>query len=143
MSGAETLAGLALAAPPIFISWLEHYREVFDMIGCWNRFRPEYRKVQRQLRTLELSLDWTLEKLFSELVDSQDELRQLKMDRTNKHWARLEAKLIQRLLPEVRTLYLDLLQDLEDATEDLKIKLGYDKPDFQKRIAQTGIVRRL
>ena len=45
MSGIE-VAGLLLAAPPLLISWLEHYRDCLKSIDCWRHVRSEYRKCQ-------------------------------------------------------------------------------------------------
>ena len=142
MAGAETIAGLALAAPPLVVSWLEHERELSQMFGRWKRFRPEYRKVERQLQGFELSLGWTVEKLFSQFVESQHELEKLKLDRDSKDWVKLEEMLRQRLLPEVRKLYRGLLEDLQDAIEELEQKLGYDKEVFQSELLTNSKVSR-
>jgi hypothetical protein len=126
MSGAE-IAGLLLAGPPLIISFLEHYKEVFEMLGCWRRYRGQYRKVQTQLQTLDLSMDLIFEGLFLPCVDSITELEQLKRDHRKGTWDGAELKLSERLLPEVVAVYKDLLRDFRDAWGALAQELGCDK----------------
>lgn len=45
MSGVEA-AGFVLAAFPLLISALEHYRESAEVLKDWWRFKREYRKVK-------------------------------------------------------------------------------------------------
>lgn len=45
MSGVEA-AGLVLAAFPLLISALEHYRESAEVLKDWWRYKREYRKVK-------------------------------------------------------------------------------------------------
>lgn len=45
MSGVEA-AGFVLAAFPLLISALEHYRESAEVLKDWWRYKREYRKVK-------------------------------------------------------------------------------------------------
>jgi hypothetical protein len=126
MSGAE-IAGLLLAGPPLIVSFLEHYREVFEMLHCWRKYRGQYRKVQTQLQALDLSMDLTFEDLFLPCVDSTMELEQLKRNHRKVAWDGAELKLSARLLPEVFAVYKNLLRDFRDALENLAQELGCDK----------------
>jgi hypothetical protein len=125
MSGAE-IAGLLLAGPPLIISFLEHYREVFEMLDCWRRYRGQYRKVQTQLQALDLSMDLTFESLFLPCVDSITDLEQLKQDYKRGTCDGAELKLSQRLLPEVLAIYKNLLRDFRDALRALAQELACD-----------------
>lgn len=126
MSGIE-VAGLLLAAPPLIISWLEHYKEVFEMLGCWRKYRGRYRKAQTQLEALELSMDMTFESLFLLHVDDTQELERLKESYRAGTSSELESKLSTRLLPKVSAVYSSLMHDFRDAIQDLIEELGCDR----------------
>ncbi|CAD0029152.1 unnamed protein product [Aureobasidium pullulans] len=137
MSGLE-IAGVILAAPPLLVSWLEHYRQVFDYLRCWKKFRVEYRQCETQVQNLELSLNFTLEKLYLPFVESVAELERLKQTPDDNAWIEVEAKLRQRLLQEAQSGYLNGLRDLESAIEELRQELAYDNDHFQAELSQAS-----
>ena len=138
MSAVEAVAGLVLGGFPLLISTVENYREVFEALGCWTEFRAEYRKCRNRLCELELSYDLILDKLFYPVVDSEEELSDLKRHPQENGWADVEARLQKRLLPRVSTVYHNTMKDLKEVIEELMEELGSEKPLFQYRVSQVG-----
>ncbi|THY76891.1 hypothetical protein D6C86_02375 [Aureobasidium pullulans] len=130
MTGIE-VAGVILAAPPLLVSWLEHYRQVFEYLGCWKKFRAEYRQCQTQVQNLELSLNFTLEKLYLPFVESVTELERLKETPDDNAWIEVETRLRLRLIKDAQPGYLGGLKDLKSAIQELRQDLAYDNGRFQ------------
>ncbi|THX67563.1 hypothetical protein D6D04_10796 [Aureobasidium pullulans] len=137
MSGLE-IAGVILAAPPLLVSWLEHYRQVFEYLGCWKKFRAEYRQCQTQVQNLELSLNFTLEKLYLPFVESVTELERLKETPDDNAWIEVETKLRLRLIKDAQPGYLGGLKDLKSAIQELRQELAYDNGCFQAELSQAS-----
>ena len=138
------MAGLVLGGFPLLLSAVEHYRDCFEVLGCWTEFRVEYRKCKNRIRQLELEYDQTLDKLYFPVVDSEEELERLKVMEKEEEWAAVEEKLQQRLHPKVFLVYKDTMSDLSEAMEDLKRELGYGVQSVQDRIGKvsTGAIKR-
>ncbi|SMR56812.1 unnamed protein product [Zymoseptoria tritici ST99CH_1A5] len=133
------VAGLVLAGIPLLISAVEHYEECFRILGCMRQFKQEYRQVRNRVKTLELEYDLTLDKLFLDVVDSQEELARLKNIPDDQGWVEVEARLKERLLPKVHRAYLDTMKDLQETVRDLSEELGLDKATFQDRISCSNV----
>ena len=76
MSGVE-VAGFALAAFPLLISALEHYREGWEIMGDFWKIRKEYKKCQQDLKLQKLVFEENLEQLLGNLVSDEDVLTAL------------------------------------------------------------------
>ncbi|KAM0716495.1 hypothetical protein Q7P37_007940 [Cladosporium fusiforme] len=132
------IAGVMLAVPPLAVSWLEHYREIFEAYECWKGYREEYRKFKTQLQMLELSIGLTLEKLFLPYVESLEELERLKKIPDDGSWSDFEKRLEQRLMPEIYPTYLASLKDLRLALERMQHEVGLDKIQLREKLASVS-----
>ncbi|THX22207.1 hypothetical protein D6D12_09352 [Aureobasidium pullulans] len=135
MSGLEVV-GVVLAAPPLILSFLEHYRQVFEYLGRWKKFRAEYRKCERQVRTIIARFDMILDRLFLPFAESETAFELLKNAPSDKAWVEVEAGLRRRLLPNVRPLYVRGMEDLQDAIHELQHVLAFDNRRFQEELRQ-------
>lgn len=135
MSGLE-IVGVILAGPPLIVSCLEHYRQIFEYLGCWRKFRAEYRKCESQVETFVLRLDMTLDRLFLPFAESKTEFERLKKAPGDNAWIEVEAKLRHRLLPDVQSLYVSGMEDLQDAIQELQNVLALDNKRLQEELRQ-------
>ncbi|THY51508.1 hypothetical protein D6C97_06668 [Aureobasidium pullulans] len=141
MSGLEVV-GVILAVPPLIVSCLEHYRQVFEYMGTWRKFRAEYSQCKTQVETLVVRLDMTLDRLFLPSAKSKTDFERLKKAPSDNAWIEVEAKLRERLLPNVRSLYVSNMKDLQDAIQELRHVLAFDNKRFQEGFNQTRALYR-
>ncbi|KAI9766750.1 MAG: hypothetical protein M1839_004781 [Geoglossum umbratile] len=136
MSGVE-VAGLILAAFPLCISALEHYRETADVVGFFWQIQREYKKCKQSLSFCQLSFELNLEECLLPLIANEDELRCLLADPGGVAWqdTSLEVKLKERL-PKSYGLYLEIIHDIKEITSELEQELAVGKAHFQSKVAQ-------
>lgn len=139
MSGLEVV-GVILAGPPLIVSCLEHYRQVFEYMGTWRKFRAEYSQCKTQVETLVVRLDMTLDRLFLPSAKSKTDFERLKKAPSDNAWIEVEAKLRERLLPNVRSLYVSNMKDLQDAIQELRHVLAFDNKRFQEGFNQVSML---
>ncbi len=106
MSGIEA-AGFVLAAFPLAISALEHYRATAETLGVFWKIRREYKTWTRSLNICQLAFEQNLEQFLLPLIADEDELQRLISGPGSPEWQNpeLEMRLRQRL-PKSYYLYL-------------------------------------
>jgi hypothetical protein len=73
----QEIAGFVLAAIPLMISGLEHYRENAEVLESWWKIKREYQKCMRNLKYHKVSFEENLEELLLPLIADEDKLQQL------------------------------------------------------------------
>lgn len=98
MAGIET-AGIVLAAFPLLISGLEHWREGFEPLQEWWRFESDFSNFIEEIGTQQTRFDMNLEKLLEPFVTSDAQMNALLDQRSITAWedATLTAKIQTRL----------------------------------------------
>ncbi|KAE8440783.1 hypothetical protein EG329_006583 [Mollisiaceae sp. DMI_Dod_QoI] len=143
MSGVE-VAGFVLAAFPLAISALEHYRETAETLGIFWKIRREYKTWMHSLNICRLAFEQNLEEFLLPLIADDDELQQLIADPDGPGWknSELETRLRQRL-PKSYDLYLESIDRIKDVMNDLKRELRIDKAGFQSKVSEDDVALRL
>ncbi|MCJ1464449.1 hypothetical protein MMC07_003062 [Pseudocyphellaria aurata] len=134
MSGIE-FAGVVLAAFPLLISALEHYREGFEVLEDWWRIRKEYKKCKQNLNIQMVFFQANLEELLRPLVRDEDELSLLLAEPGGDRW--LDRELEQgckERLPKSYEIYSDIITEVNDITEKLKDELGVNNDYFHTKL---------
>ena len=123
ITGVET-AGLVLAAFPLLISALEHYRKGFEPLTGWWNFRTEFLSFQNAIIRQKVRFDENLEELLSSIIPSEAEMGALLQDPLGAAWRcpELEAKLKKRL-PSSYQSYWDTIQEMQGSMDVLQDKL--------------------
>ena len=85
ITGVET-AGLVLASFPLIISALEHYREGFEPMKDWWRFRTDFISFINVISGQSLLFDENLEELLSPIIGSDAEMNVLLQDPMGQAW---------------------------------------------------------
>jgi hypothetical protein len=139
MSGVE-VAGFVLAAFPLAISALEHYRETAETLGVFWKIRREYKIWTHSLNICRLAFEQNLEEFLLPLITNDDELQQLIADPDGPEWKNpeLEARLRQRL-PKSYDLYLESIDRIKDVMTDLKRELRIGKAGFQSKVSEDDV----
>ena len=139
MSGIE-VAGFVLAAFPIAISALEHYRETAEVLGLFWKIRREYKTWIHNLNIGRLAFEQNLEQFLLPLIADEDELQHLIANPAGPEWKNpeLEVRLKQRL-PKSYNLYLESIDHINDVMNELKHELGIDKAGFQCRVYEDHV----
>ena len=73
----QEIAGFVLAAIPLMISGLEHYRENEEVLEGWWKIKREYQKCMRNLKYHKVAFEENLEELLLPLIVDEDKLQQL------------------------------------------------------------------
>jgi hypothetical protein len=76
----QEIAGFVLAAIPLMISGLEHYRESAEILESWWKIKREYQKCMRNLKYHKVAFEENLEELLLPLIADEDKLQQLLND---------------------------------------------------------------
>lgn len=136
MSGVE-VAGLILGVFPLIVSGLEHWREVAKVGGFWWRVRKEYAKCLQDVRFHELLYKRNLEELLLPIVNEADEVARLVRTPGGEDWSNniLQERLEGRL-HESYSLYLDIIGEMNEAAEELRKKLSFEKTIVQSQLTQ-------
>ncbi|KAL8791112.1 MAG: hypothetical protein Q9195_006056 [Heterodermia aff. obscurata] len=125
MSGIE-VTGIVLGAIPLLISALEHYAEGLHLIRRWLRYKRELKSLIRLLRAEHSRFLGTCERVLYGLVTVPE--RRLLIDQPgSSHWKdlALDQKLRQRL-QHAYTPYMESIDDMTEAIEDLRDRLNLD-----------------
>jgi hypothetical protein len=139
MSGVE-VAGFVLAAFPLAISALEHYRETAETLGIFWKIRREHKTWMHSLKIGRLAFEQNLEQFLLPLIADEDELQQLIADPDGPAWKNPELeKRLRRRLPKSYDLYLESIDHIKDVMEDLKHELGIDKAGFQSKVSEDDV----
>src|ERR1700712_3587977 len=127
MSGLEA-AGFVLAAFPLLISALEHYRASAEVLSDWWQVKREYRKCRDEIRFHQLAFEQNLEKYLLPLIVDEDELQDLIADPGGPRWREpeLEERLKDRL-PKAYDLYFSTILQMNETMKDLEKELGGKK----------------
>lgn len=75
-----------------------------------------------------------LDKLFLDVVDTQDELERLKSCPHDHGWTKFGERLKERLLPKVHQSYLNTMRDMQETVQELGEELGVEKVALQERL---------
>jgi len=139
MSGVE-VAGFVLAAFPLAISALEHYRQTAETLGVFWKIRREYKTWTHSLDICRLAFEQNLEEFLLPLITDEDELQRLIAEPDGVEWKNpeLEKRLRQRL-PRSYNLYLESIDRIKDVMNDLKHELGIDKASFQTKVSENDV----
>lgn len=126
ITGIET-AGIVLAVFPLLLSALEHYREGFEVLSDWWKFRPVFKKL---IYAIELQWNFfneNLEELLSPIITSDAEMGALLKDPMGLAWRNpdLESRLQERL-PKSYQSYQRIIGDMKASMDVLQKKLGIE-----------------
>jgi hypothetical protein len=124
MSGIEA-AGFVLAAFPLLISALEHYRESAELLKSWWRIKGEYIVCKNEIKHYAIVLEQCLEELLLPLVADEEELQALVADPASDLWkaGSLEQRLKERLSKSYDP-YMNAIKEVLEVIDDLKRELG-------------------
>jgi hypothetical protein len=124
MSGVE-VAGFLLAAFPLAISALEHYRDAAEPLGIFWKIRREYKTWMHNLNFCRLAFEQNLEEFLLPLIADEDELQQLIADPGGPEWKNPELdERLRRRLPKSYDLYLESISRIKDVMDELNGVLG-------------------
>jgi len=139
MSGIEA-AGFVLAAFPLAISALEHYRTTAETLGVFWKIRREYKTWTHGLNICQLAFEQNLEQFLLPLIADEDELQRLISEPGSPEWQNpdLETRLRQRL-PKSYDLYLESIEHIKEVMNNLKGELGINKPSFQNKLQEDDV----
>ncbi|PMD14530.1 hypothetical protein NA56DRAFT_693937 [Hyaloscypha hepaticicola] len=138
MSGVE-IAGFVLAALPLMISGLEHYRESAEVLETWWKIKREYQKCMRNLKYHKVAFEENLEELLLPLIADEVKLHRLLNDPGGSEWKdpKLEA-LLQQRMPKTYSSYMDTMESMLETIKGLEESLGTDKTHFQSHVSIEG-----
>lgn len=138
MSGFE-LAGVILAAFPLVISGLEHWREVATIWGFYRRISKEYRKSHSDLLYHEILYKRNLEKLLSPLVEEPnraDKVARLISDPSSQEWKdRTIQERLEMRLKDSYSLYMVIMSELKEAMEAFGKDLSLGDQNIQRKLS--------
>jgi hypothetical protein len=142
MSGLEA-AGFVLAAFPLLISALEHYRASAEVLSDWWQIKREYRKCKDEIRFHQLAFEQNLEKYLLPLIVDENELQDLIADPGGPRWkeAELEGKLKDRL-PKAYDLYISTILQMNETMKELEEELGGKRMHQDNAPAEKGSLQR-
>jgi hypothetical protein len=139
MSGVE-IAGFVLAAFPLMISALEHYRKGAEVLEGWWMIKCEYRKCKNNLNYHKVAFEENLEELLLPLIADEDKLQRLLNDPGGPEWKDPELeKLLKERMPKTYSSYLDTVGMMMEVVEGLDNALGMSKIHFQSRVAENTV----
>jgi hypothetical protein len=100
MSGVE-VASFVLAAFPLMISALEHYRKSAEVLEGWWKIKREYRKCKDNLNYHKVVFEENLEELLLPLIVDKDKLQRLLDDPGGPEWKDPELeKMLKERMPK-------------------------------------------
>lgn len=126
MSGIE-VAGLVLAVFPIVVSGLQHFTEGLETIKTWRRYHRELAKYARTLETQRIVYLNTMERLFEDIIQSNDEFEAFMKDpgAAVSHNPQYEERLSARLGRSYGN-YCRITADMLVALQAAQKELGID-----------------
>ncbi|KAF1950556.1 hypothetical protein CC80DRAFT_395865, partial [Byssothecium circinans] len=135
MSGIE-VAGVLLGAFPIIISGIEHWHNVAKVGGYFWKVRKEFTKCRSDVNYHEILYRRNLKALLLPIVAEPGDVALLVADAGGPAWK--DAKLQERLEARLResfTVYMDIITEMNEAAEELKKELCFDKSTVQEKLA--------
>ncbi|OAK94976.1 hypothetical protein IQ06DRAFT_297873 [Phaeosphaeriaceae sp. SRC1lsM3a] len=135
MSGFE-VAGIVLAAFPLIISGLEHWRDVAKVGGFYWRVRKEYTACRREVDFHVILYKRNLKELLLPIMDDAEEVADLVNDPGGRGWTdKAVQERLEKRLQESYTLYMDIIHEMNDVAEALRNDLAFDKATVQTKLA--------
>ncbi|KAH7086083.1 hypothetical protein BKA63DRAFT_32446 [Paraphoma chrysanthemicola] len=135
MSGLE-IAGVLLGAFPLIVTSVEHWRDVAKVGGYFWRVKQEYIACRREVQFHELLYKRNLKELLLPILHDVGDMTQLLSDPGGKGWSEegLQDRLTNRL-QESYALYMEIVNEMNEAAQKLKQELVIDKTPIQNRLA--------
>lgn len=123
-TGIEVL-GLTLAVFPVVVEGLKGLKEVIDTVKSFKSYRYELANYLRIIKTARVYFLDTIEDLLDGIVETQDELDQLRKDPGGTAWDKphYEERLRKRLDHDY-DIYLENMHIMEKALQTMRDKLG-------------------
>ena len=118
-------AGLVLAAFPVVISFLEHYRSGLETLQEWWKFRTEFLAFRTEVGVQSVFYTENLEALLAPIVASEVKMKALLDNPGGPPWQDpdLEQMLKERL-PKSYDWYRSTVAAIIDILENMKRRLG-------------------
>ena len=139
MSGFE-VAGLVLGAFPIVISALKSYEEVARRMGFWFEIRSEYQKCYRELRFHRVTFTRNLKQLLLPLGADEEEVKRLLASPGIESWKGSPvADALESRLHDSYCLYLEIIEDMSHALDQLNQQLATDAKNIQCKVAEQKV----
>ncbi|KAI8635552.1 hypothetical protein F5Y19DRAFT_408285 [Xylariaceae sp. FL1651] len=134
MSGIE-VAGLVLGAFPVAIWALEQYRDVARRMGFWYEIRSEYQRSNNELKFHRLSFERNLEQLLFPIVSDESQLQDLIAEPGGPGWHNPAIQqALEKRLQKSYQLYLEILDEMRQAMQELNKELSVDNTQLQSRV---------
>jgi hypothetical protein len=141
ITGVE-IAGLVLGAFPLIISALEHYKEGFETLQDWWRFRAEFVGFIHEIGRQSVLFSENLEELLRPLVVSDAEMDALLQDPGGRAWNDPDIEIrLQERLPQSYGWYQCTIDDMNTIMEKLKAKLGIQKGQVRLLLSPSNPLR--
>ena len=124
MSGVEA-AGIALAVFPIIVNGISHFVASMEKIKYWRRYRIKLQGYAAAIETQSICYLDTLEGLFADIVESEEDLNVLMSNPGGPAWQspNYDARLRQRL-DRSYNIYLSTLNTMVENLSMICRKLG-------------------
>jgi hypothetical protein len=143
MSGVE-VASFVLAAFPLMISALEHYRKSAEVLEGWWKIKREYRKCKDNLNYHKVAFEENLEELLLPLIVDEDKLQRLLDDPGGPEWKDPELeKMLKERMPKTYSSYLDTIGMMMEVVEGLDDALGIKKANFRHRVDDADVSQKI
>lgn len=123
LTGVET-AGVILAVFPLVISALEHYREGFEPLKDWWKFRTEFLTLIHSTGLQSVRFLENIEEILSPIVESDEEYDALMKDPGGPAWRNPEMEeRLRRRLPKSYEWYCATIEEMNGVMTKLMGKL--------------------
>ncbi|OBT86787.1 hypothetical protein VE02_04225 [Pseudogymnoascus sp. 03VT05] len=124
MSGVEAI-GLVLGGLPLIISFAEHYKEGFETLVRWKRFRLVFLKFITSLDTQEQIFKMVLEKLLAPLRLEPEEKQRLWTTPDYEGWHRSDVvEALKSRLGDSYDACMDILRTMNEDIVDLQAMMS-------------------
>ena len=125
MSGVE-VTDIVLGAIPLLISALEHYTEGVHIIRRWFRYKRELKSLIRILRAEYSKFLSTCERVLYGLVPGPERRLFIEQPHSSRWKDRALDQKLRRRLQHAYTPYMESIDDMTEAIEDLRDGLKLD-----------------
>ncbi|RFU31084.1 hypothetical protein B7463_g5232, partial [Scytalidium lignicola] len=120
MSGVE-IVGFLLGGFPLLISAAEHYKEGFEPLAKWYRFRDDFIQFIDAVATLKLLFDQTLERFLISADIPDEELQQFMTNPNYEGWHRAELLgLLTEKLGSAHEVFMSTIRRMNKLLLELK-----------------------
>ncbi|CAG7921976.1 unnamed protein product [Penicillium olsonii] len=125
-------AGLALAILPLFVNQIDGYVRGIEKIKLLRRYRGEFKRYATGLRSQHTILLNTLEDVLGEIVDDEDQIRELIRNPQGEGWRDPDIqKRLRRRLDRNYEVFMGNISGLSELLERLSHKMGINRSDIQ------------